>query len=77
MLGEKMKPSKDSYDAAKKILSGNYVDPTFGASHFVNPKISKPSWYKGFKENGTTKIGKHEFGDADRPLLKPKGLGAK
>tara|TARA_B100000073_G_scaffold300864_1_gene267522 strand:+ start:186 stop:1613 length:1428 start_codon:yes stop_codon:yes gene_type:complete len=92
MLGEKMKPSKDSYDAAKKILSGNYVDPTFGASHFVNPKISKPSWYKGFKENGTTKIGKHEFGDADnvlftdnvpppltslRPKVRPKGLGAK
>ena len=92
MLGEKMKPSKDSYDAAKKILSGNYVDPTFGASHFVNPKISKPNWYDGFKDNGTTKIGKHEFGDADnvlftdnvpppltslRPKVRPKGLGTK
>ena len=86
MLGEKMKPSKDSYEAAQKILSGDYVDPTFGATHFVNPKISKPKWYKGFKEHGTTKIGKHEFGDADKPLftggslrpkVRPKGLGAK
>ena len=54
MLGEKMKPSKDSYDAARKILSGNYVDPTFGASHFVNPRISKPDWYDSFKRNGTS-----------------------
>jgi len=92
MLGGKMKPSKDAYDAAKKILSGDYVDPTFGASHFVNPRISKPNWYKGFKDNGTTKIGKHEFGDADnvlftgnvpppmtslKPKQRPKGLGAK
>lgn len=92
MLGEKMKPSKDAYDAAKKILSGDYVDPTLGASHFVNPRISKPNWYKGFKDNGTTKIGKHEFGDADKvlftgnvpppmtslkPKARPKGLGAK
>ena len=83
MLGKRMKPSKDSYDAAKKILSGNYVDPTFGASHFVNPRISKPNWYDGFKRNGTTKIGKHEFGDADnillsrKPKIRPKGLGAK
>lgn len=83
MLGGKMKPSKDAYDAAKKILSGDYVDPTFGASHFVNPRISKPDWYDGFKRNGTTKIGKHEFGDADnlllspKPKARPKGLGAK
>lgn len=83
MLGKKMKPSKDSYEVAEQILSGEYVDPTSGATHFVNPRISKPSWYKGFKENGTTKIGKHEFGDADRllfslkPKVRPKGLGAK
>ena len=86
MLGEKMKPSKDSYEAAQKILSGDYVDPTSGATHFVNPKISKPKWYEDFKEHGTTKIGKHEFGDADKPLfiggslrpkVRPKGLGAK
>ena len=82
MLGKRMKPSKDSYDAAKKILSGNYVDPTFGASHFVNPRISKPKWYDGFKDHGSIKIGKHEFGDADnvhivKPKVRPKGLGAK
>ena len=84
MLGKKMKPSKDSYDIAKKILSGDYVDPTFGASHFLNPKIGdKPSWYGDFKAHGTLKIGKHEFGDADyfhispKPKARPKGLGAK
>ena len=66
MLGYSAKPSEASYEAARKILSGDYEDPTKGATHFVNPKISKPFWYKGFKDNGIVKIGKHEFGDADK-----------
>ena len=89
MLGEKMKPSKDSYDAAKKILSGKYIDPTGGATHFLNPKVgTKPSWYDKLKEHGIEKIGKHEFGDPDksnwqyssgidkslRPKARPLGL---
>ena len=91
MLGEKMKPSKDSYDAAKKILSSKYIDPTRGATHFVNPKVGKkPSWYGKLKKHGVEKIGKHEFGSPDnpnwqysldetslRPKVRPKGLGAK
>ena len=66
MLTEKMKPSKDSYDAAKKILSGDYEDPTGGAVHYLNPKIGKkPDWYGSFKKRGVKKIGRHEFGNAD------------
>ena len=67
MLTEKMAPSKDSYEAAKKILSGEYIDPTKGAVHYLNPRRKKPDWYKGFKEQdrGTIKIGRHEFGNAD------------
>ena len=66
MLSAKMKPSKDSYDAAKKILSGDYEDPTGGAVHYLNPKIGKkPNWYSKFKKRGVKKIGRHEFGNAD------------
>lgn len=69
MLSAKRKPSKAAYEAAAKILSGDYVDPTGGATHFVNPKVgSKPSWYKKFKDNGVDKIGQHEFGSPDDPF---------
>ena len=88
MLTSAKKPSKDSYEAAKKILDGKYKDPTGGATHFVNPKVgTKPSWYKKFKKNTVEKIGRHEFGSPDdptwdlqsslRPKVRPKGLGAK
>jgi spore germination cell wall hydrolase CwlJ-like protein len=88
MLTSANKPSKDSYEAAKKILDGKYKDPTGGATHFVNPKVgTKPSWYKKFKKNTVEKIGRHEFGSPDdptwdlqsslRPKQRPKGLGAK
>ena len=67
MLTKKMAPSKDSYEAAKKILSGNYEDPTGGAVHYLNPKVRKPNWYTAFKNQsrGTITIGRHEFGNAD------------
>ena len=69
MLGKSAKPSKASYEAAEKILSGNYVDPTGGATHFVNPKVgTKPKWYGDLKSNGVEKIGQHEFGSPDDPF---------
>ena len=87
MLGVTAKPSEASYEAARKILSGDYEDPTKGATHFVNPKISKPSWYGKFEDNDPLKIGKHQFGSPDnpnwkfikslRPKVRPKGLGTK
>jgi len=82
MLTAARKPSKESYEAAQKILSGLYKDPTGGATHFVNPKVgSKPSWYKKFKKHGVDKIGQHEFGSPDdpfwagspRPKIRPLG----
>jgi len=67
MLTKKMAPSEDSYEAAKKILSGNYTDSTGGAVHYLNPKVRKPNWYTAFKNQsrGTITIGRHEFGNAD------------
>ncbi len=68
MLGESAKPSKDSYEAAKKILSGDYIDPTGGATHFVNPKEKEDvSWYEPFVQNKPLKIGNHQFGSPDDP----------
>lgn len=62
-----LKPSKESYKAAAAILSGNYKDPTGGATHYVNPNVSNPDWLDDMKGRkvGTTKIGRHLFGNAD------------
>ena len=84
MLGEAAKPSEASYEAARKILSGDYIDPTAGATHFVNPKEKEDvSWYKPFVKNKPMRIGDHQFGSPDdpnwkqKPKVRPKGLGAK
>ena len=62
-----LKPSKESYKAAAAILSGDYTDPTGGATHYVNQNVSKPDWLGKMKGRkvGTTKIGRHLFGNAD------------
>ena len=71
MLGESAKPSKDSYEAAEKILSGDYVDPTLGATHFVNPKEKEDvDWYDPFVKNKPLRIGDHQFGSPDDPNWK-------
>ena len=63
----KIKVSNDAYKAADAILSGNYTDKTGGATHYLNPKVSKPNWLSGMKgmKRGTVKIGNHLFGNAD------------
>jgi spore germination cell wall hydrolase CwlJ-like protein len=62
-----IKVSNDSYKAADAILSGNYTDKTGGATHYLNPKVSKPKWLSGMKgmKRGTVQIGNHLFGNAD------------
>jgi N-acetylmuramoyl-L-alanine amidase len=63
----KIKVSNDAYKAADAILSGNYTDKTGGATHYLNPKVSKPDWLSGMKsrKRGTVQIGNHLFGNAD------------
>ena len=82
MLGASAKPSKASYEAAQKVLSGDYIDPTGGATHFVNPKEKEDvSWYEPFVKNKPLKIGRHQFGSPDdpfwsgskRPKIRPLG----
>lgn len=59
-----IRPSADAYNAADLLLSGNYQDPTGGATHYYNPSISQPKW--GLGAGGEwTRIGDHVFGRAD------------
>lgn len=57
-----IKPTPEAYQVADALISGNYQDPTGGATHFYNPDISSPSWGGG---DGWTRIGDHVFGRAD------------
>jgi hypothetical protein len=61
---ENIRVSDTAYQAADALLSGKYEDPTGGATHFYNPKISNPSWGDDGSGNWT-KIGAHVFGKAD------------
>lgn len=63
----RLKPSEDAYAAAQAILSGDYEDPTGGATHYVNPKVSTPDWLDDMigRQRGTVQIGQHLFGNAD------------
>ena len=56
-----IRPSADARTAAKSVLSGDYVDPTGGATHYYNPELANPSW--GVSGGGKWKtIGAHVFG---------------
>ena len=57
-----IRPTSEAYSVADALLSGDYTDPTGGATHFYNPDISSPSWGGG---EGWTRIGAHVFGKAD------------
>lgn len=68
MLGLSAVPGKDSYKAAMAILSGNYKDPTNGATHYVNESAAEgQSWITKMKarKKGTITLGNHIFGNAD------------
>lgn len=59
-----IRPTKMAYDIADQLLSGQYEDPTGGATHFYNPDLSNPKW--GARSGGQwTRIGEHLFGQAD------------
>ena len=62
---DNIRVSDNAYQVADALLSGNYKDPTGGATHFYNPDISNPSW--GSKKAGGNwmRIGDHVFGKAD------------
>lgn len=60
----KIRPSELAYQATDKLLSGNYEDPTGGATHYYNPAAANPKW--GQRGGGDWKrIGNHVFGFAD------------
>jgi hypothetical protein len=57
----KIQPSEQAYMVADQILDGNYNDPTGGATHYYNPRISNPNW--GQQAGGNwQQIGAHLFG---------------
>lgn len=57
----KIQPSEQAYMVADQILDGNYNDPTGGATHYYNPRISNPNW--GQRSGGDwQQIGAHLFG---------------
>lgn len=57
-------PSADAYRAADAILSGQYQDPTGGATHYYNPSVANPKWGRRAGGEWAT-IGNHIFGMAD------------
>lgn len=56
-----IRPSEDAYKVADQVLSGEYQDPTGGATHYYNPNVANPKW--GVQAGGNwTPIGNHVFG---------------
>lgn len=58
----RIRPTQQAYAITDALMSGQYEDPTGGATHFFNPAISQPSWGRG---GDWTRIGDHVFGRAD------------
>ena len=59
-----MRPSGTAYQVADTLLSGQYEDPTGGATHYYNPSVANPKW--GQRNGGEwQRIGNHIFGNAD------------
>lgn len=61
---ERLTPSPEAYAVADKILSGDYVSPVGGATHYYNPKAATPPWGRTAGGNWQT-LGNHIFGYAN------------
>lgn len=57
--------SDDAYAAADAIMSGNYVDPTGGATHYYNDKVADPAWGANKAGGEWVRVGNHIFGSPD------------
>ena len=57
--------SPQAYAVTDAVLSGKAPDPTSGATHFYNDRISNPSWGAEKQGGDWTRIGAHLFGKAD------------
>ena len=58
-------PNSKAYEVADYLLSGNYEDPTGGATHYYNPQLADPNW--GASRGGDWQtIGQHVFGKANK-----------
>jgi len=58
-------PGEEDYAIADAVLTGDYADPTGGATHFYNPDISKPAWGAERAGGNWMQLGRHVFGRAD------------
>ena len=63
-------PSDKAYEVADALLSGNYEDPTGGATHYYNPQLADPNWGASAGGDWMT-IGQHVFGKANKAGPKP------
>lgn len=61
---ERIRPSSEAYRVADMLMSGEYDDPTGGATHYYNPSVANPEW--GMSAGGDwQRIGNHVFGFGD------------
>lgn len=60
-----LQPSELSYKVADEILSGDYVSPVGGATHYYNPAASDPKWGQARAGGDWQRLGNHLFGYAD------------
>ena len=61
----KINVSDEAYAAADAIMSGNYKDPTNGATHYYNDVVSDPAWGADKAGGDWIRIGNHIFGNPD------------
>lgn len=50
---------KECLYAVDQVMAGRVPDPTFGATHYINPKIANPKWDD--EATVTANIGQHRF----------------